>query len=127
MAKSSLAGVFTEYDLTYQVEGAQTGTDAYGNPVYGTTTQTLRVRLNAYQFGQLTYALGADDRHVRGKGACVDPYEFPDGIGVGKTFDLTWGGTAGQMTITQVDETPLAVLREVVGQEFQWSWRPSDG
>lgn len=122
MAKSALAGVFTEYELAYALEGAETGVDASGNPVFVTTPGTLVITFTAYQFPQLRYAEGADPKIIRGKGSCMNPSAFPAGLGVGSTFVMSYGGKPGVLTIDAVFDDELG-LEPVLGSEFQATWR----
>lgn len=123
MARSALAGVFTEFTLTYKVETSTWATDANGNPVPVMEDETLVINFEASKSPQLVFLEGADPKIVRGKGSCVDPVTMPHEVGPGTELAMTWAGRSGKLRILQVSSDPLAVLDEVLGQEFIAEWR----
>ena len=127
MARSALAGVFEniEEDATYTVATGGTTVDEYGNAIPETTTATLRVSFRPYAFSSLRYQLGTDAKVMPGRAACVNPSALPAGLGVGSVLTMPWNGQAGQLTITSVVKASLAVLDQVLGQEFIAEWRPT--
>jgi len=124
---SALQGVFTEHTLTYDVQGAQSGTDAYGNPTYTTTQATATVLLEVSNSAALAQRYGADAVTIMFTGTAIDPAVLPDAIQPGREFSVSWRGKAGTLTILQVDVDPLSVLDSALGQAFTAKWRPSDG
>ena len=125
MADSALAGVFREYVLTYDRETGGTTTDDRGNPVPEVERAELVINFEPTGAPQIVFQEGADARIVRGTGTAISPSELPAGIGPGSEFSMEFGGIPGTLRLTQVAPAPLAVLDEVLGQEFRAEWRPS--
>lgn len=123
MARSALAGVFTEFTLSYQVETSTWTTDANGNPIPAMDTETLIINFEPVKAPQIQLMEGADPKVVRGRGNCVDPVSMPLEVGPGTELAMTWAGRSGKLRILQVSADPLAVLDEVLGQEFIAEWR----
>lgn len=94
---------FERTTFTYTVvSGAPTGTDAWGNPVYATTTGTLDVIFAPYRFDQLRMVPGSDPKIIAGRGELVAPLTFPAGVGIGSVLTCTYAGQSCEATITTV-------------------------
>lgn len=103
---------FQKTTLTYSIQGAVTGTDQFGNPVFGTTTGTLSVFLAPSKSAALQRLPGADVNQVAVVGELDDPLTFPAGVGVGSVLTLTYAGKASELTLT------LVVPNDLVGVDF---------
>lgn len=122
MSVSALSGVFREYTLTYEVASG-TSMDADGNPIETTTNATLIINFEPTSAPQIIFREGADPKVVRGTAYCVNPSELPATLGPGSTLTMTFEGRPGTLTILSTLVDPLAVLDEVLGQEFACEWR----
>lgn len=123
MAESALSGVFRQYTLTYETETGTTTTDSRGNEVPATTNEELIINFEPSRSAQIVFQEGADPKIVRGTGTCINPSEMPSAVKVGSELDMTFAGIAGKLRILQIAPAPLAVLDEVLGQEFRAEWR----
>ena len=103
---------FVKTTLTYSVQGAATGVDAFGNPVFGTTTGTLSAFVAPSKSAALQRLPGADVNQVAVVGELDDPLTFPAGVGVGSVLTLTYAGKASQLTLT------LVMPNDLVGVDF---------
>lgn len=93
---------FARTTFTFSVEGAQTGTDADGNPVFGSTTGTLSAIFAPYRFDQLRIQPGSDPKVIAGRGELVSPLTFPAGVGIGSVLTCEFGGQKCEATLTTV-------------------------
>ena len=93
---------FEQTTLTYSAPDGSTSTDAYGNPVPGTTSGTVKVLFAPYKFDQLRPQPGADPKVIGGRGELVNPLSFPAGIGVGSELLCTFAGEACTLKITSI-------------------------
>jgi len=93
---------FGQLTLTYEAPDGSTSTDAYGNPVPGTTSGTVNVLFAPYKFDQLRPQPGADPKVIGGRGELVNPLSFPAGIGVGSELLCTFAGEACTLKITSI-------------------------
>jgi hypothetical protein len=111
---------FAEHTLTYQVGGAQTGTDEYGNPVFGSSTGTLKVLMAPDHQAQLQRQPGADARLIVMKGELKAPLAFPAGVGLGTVFSVSYAGKPGKLTLTAIKENDL--IGVPFGAGFSGDW-----
>lgn len=93
---------FEQTTLTYQAPDGTTTTDAYGNPVPGSTSGTLKALLAPFKADQLQRLEGADVTTIRVRGELIDPLAFPSGVGVGSQLTLTYAGKSWTLTLTSI-------------------------
>ena len=124
MAESALKGVFEEVTLTYEVQGEASGTDDYGNPVFGATTHTLQAVLEVTNSRALTERFGADALTLVFDGTLTKPAVMPNDVKPGASFALTWRGQEGTLKLEQVRPRKLRDVDEALGQRFFATFRP---
>lgn len=108
---SVLAGTpFERHALTYSVRGAQSGTDALGNPTYSITTGTLIAFVTPQKRPHLHRQPGSDPNMTPVKAELVQPLDLPAGVGVGSRLTLTWEGQPATITITAVIPNDLPTV-----------------
>lgn len=103
---------FAKTTLTYTVQGAASGTDAFGNPTFTTTTGTLSVFLAPSKSAALQRLPGADVNAMTVVGELDDPLTFPAGVSVGSVLDVTYAGLPSKLTLT------LVMPNDLVGVDF---------
>lgn len=114
---------FTKTTLTYTLTGALTGTDANGNPTYGTTTGTVDAFLAPYKAEQLQRTPGADATSFKARGELDSPLTFPTGVKIGSVLTCSYAGDAYDVTITAIIPNDLTVVD--FGTYFEAEMRPS--
>lgn len=108
---SVMAGTpFTQTAMTYSIEGSQVGTDADGNPVFGSATGTLMVLFAPYRFDQLRLQPGSDPKVIAGRGELVSPLTFPPGVGIGSKLSCLFAGYTCEVTITNIIPNDLPIV-----------------
>lgn len=98
---------FEKTTLTYTVQGAQSGTDANGNPTFATTTGTMSAFVSPDRARQLRQAPGVDSQLIPVTVELDDPLTLPTGVGLGSVLTLTWAGRASKLRITSVSPNDL--------------------
>lgn len=116
---------FTHTVLSYKVQSdTPTGHDPVtGNPIFGTTTKDVKALVAPFKSTQLQRAPGADPKMLLMKGELLEPLTFPDGKGIGSSFDMTYSGKAGKLMVTNVIENDLLVAD--FGAYLEGSWLPN--
>lgn len=127
---SAFSGLFSEYDLTFQVPGSFVTDPATGNVVAGAGSAVavrcwLKVTRNPATLTAVRSSLtnlGANQTTLVVRGRLIDPVTMPATLKGGMTAPLTLGGTPGTFHLAAPMPGVLPDLDQELGQEILGIW-----
>lgn len=131
MAGSAFDGVFQDVTLTRTVRALKDPPEvnAAGDPVYTTSTQTLRVIADAPASAgsrdTLRERFGASAGEAVLILTLLEPTIAPDNVQPGTEFSLTYAGRPGILRIAARPVETLAAIVEALGEVLYGVWRPA--
>lgn len=127
MPPSAFDGVFADSLLTRQVRALQDPPvfDAAGDPVFATSTQTIRAIVDSTDRDTLREQFGASAGEVVVILSLLEPSVAPANVQPGTEFALTYAGRTGTVRIASRPVETLGPIVDALGETLYGVWRPS--